>query len=248
MARYDIGDIALVTATFTDETGTFQDPDTLKLRVLSPAGENLYAYPADPLIEKIDTGRYFASFALDEAGRWVWRWEATGDYASAQGGELDVQSDPFGDPFMDRLPTVDAVAALLRARTKDDLGNEGEFTGRTRPTYEEVQTLIGMARDDVVVEVGVEADVPERWRSSVRTLITLRAAMLVELTYFPEQIENNKSAYTAYERMYLRRIEKMANDTGGEPNERKSWGSVAVTSLSADVLPLVPGAVNGGCW
>jgi hypothetical protein len=94
------------------------------------------------------------------------------------------------------VPTVDDVGALLRARTKDQFGNElGTFTADTRPTDDQVLVLIGQAYDYVTARV--DSDLPqESWRAA-RSAIALKAAMLVELSYWPDQIPANQSPYAA---------------------------------------------------
>ena len=53
------------------------------------------------------------------------------------------------------LPSTDDVAALDRARTRDNEGVElGQFTEETRPTNEQVETLISLVAGDVAMRVG----------------------------------------------------------------------------------------------
>lgn len=98
-------------------------------------------------------------------------------------------------------PTNQEVADLLRARTKDDNGVElGTWTADTRPTDSEVGNLILLATGDVTAQTG--ANLPERDAQSAATMIALRTAMFIEASYWPEQYLTDRSAYTAYERMY----------------------------------------------
>jgi hypothetical protein len=93
----------------------------------------------------------------------------------------------------DWLPVPEDVAAILRARTKDENGAElGEWTDATRPTYDEVETLIGVASEFVVASAGTPA---ERCAGSAHNATRLHAACLVELSYFPEQIRSDRSPY-----------------------------------------------------
>lgn len=92
-------------------------------------------------------------------------------------------------------PTTLDVGAILRARTKDLTGVElGDFTTDTRPTGDEVLRLIDMAYAEVVGNVG--ANLYEPCASSAMTLIAVRAAMWIELSYWPEQVRSDRSAYT----------------------------------------------------
>jgi len=91
-------------------------------------------------------------------------------------------------------PTSDDVAALLRARTKDLNGSElGVFNADTRPTDTEVGRLIDMAYAEVVAQVG--SIVYDPCAQSATALVALRAAMWVELSYFPEQVRSDRSVY-----------------------------------------------------
>lgn len=98
-------------------------------------------------------------------------------------------------------PVADDVAALLRSRTKDGNGNElGTFTDATRPSLEAVEALIATAYGDVAAQTG--ANLSGRNAVAARSMIALRAAMLTELSYFPEQVRGDRSAYEQYARMY----------------------------------------------
>jgi len=105
------------------------------------------------------------------------------------------------EPVPVERPTVEDVAALLRARTKDTDGHElGTFNDATRPTDAEVLDLIELAYGDVTTQTG--ADLEERTAAAATSMIALRAAMFVELSYFPEQVRQDRSAYEEYKRLY----------------------------------------------
>jgi hypothetical protein len=92
-------------------------------------------------------------------------------------------------------PTSDDVAALLRARTKDLYGNElGVFNANTRPTDAEVEQLISMSYAEVLGHVGGDVFYPCAQPGTA--LVALRAAMWVELSYFPEQVRSDRSVYS----------------------------------------------------
>jgi hypothetical protein len=99
--------------------------------------------------------------------------------------------DPLTVPWR---PTVDDVAALLRARTKDASGNEiGTFNEETRPTDAEVEQLItnGCAKVASLATWYVPGDAqPEA--SHLAALVT---ACEVELSYFPEQVRSDRSGF-----------------------------------------------------
>ena len=114
------------------------------------------------------------------------------------------------------LPVVSDIGALLRARTKDNLGNElGTFTDETRPTDEQVIRLIKLADGDVAVML--PDNLPEEYYEELHALVALRAAMLVELTHFPEQVRTGRSAYAEYERMFDTQMEALKLELEVEP-------------------------------
>lgn len=115
-------------------------------------------------------------------------------------------TDPPVDPL---YPSVDDVGAILRARTQDDDDVEvGTFTPDTRPTDAEVTRLIKMAAgvvygatgpmDDETLICGSADDL----REGAKWWISMLAAMLVELSYFPEQIDEDRSAYEHYKALW----------------------------------------------
>jgi hypothetical protein len=88
----------------------------------------------------------------------------------------------------------------MRARTKDNMGKEqGTFTAGTRPTRAAVQQIIQMAADDVV---GKYADIDAACQETAREAIKLKAAMEIELSYFPEQITTGRSPFEQYRELY----------------------------------------------
>lgn len=104
-------------------------------------------------------------------------------------------------PVSDYTPDVDAVAAFIRARTKTRGGAEaGTFNpanaadqDKTRPTEEGVTELINSSVDDISSTLG--EDIDERYFKPASRVAALRAALLVELNYFPEQIVGGRSPY-----------------------------------------------------
>jgi hypothetical protein len=105
------------------------------------------------------------------------------------------------------LPTVDQVAALLRARTQDQHDDEiGTFTSDTRPTDEQVEALIVQASSVVYGTTGSLDDLQCSNAEDIQTQsahwIALFAAMLVELSYFPEQVDSDRSAFQYYKELW----------------------------------------------
>lgn len=102
----------------------------------------------------------------------------------------------------DWAPTALVVGAILRTRTKDTNGNEiGTFNETTRPTGVQVASLITQATGDLALALGTEDLLETLWRSA-RTVAAYRAGMLIELTYFPEQVALGRSPYPQLKALY----------------------------------------------
>lgn len=127
-------------------------------------------------------------------------------------------------------PSVRDVAALLRARTKVNGGRElGTFAdGQTRPGETEVTGLIDDAADEVLGKVvGIDTTLApgsaynapgSRYERRIRSAIALYAAILIELSYFPEQVEASRSAAGTYQQLYDSRIRSLiSEDKTGQP-------------------------------
>ena len=96
---------------------------------------------------------------------------------------------------LDWRPTVNDVAALLRARTQALNTESGTFSEDTRPTKAQVQVLIGQAVNEVATRLGTDELPSDDVSAYARELVAIRAAMAVEISYFPEQTNIDQSAY-----------------------------------------------------
>lgn len=113
-------------------------------------------------------------------------------------------------PTSDWTPTPDQVGSILRARTKDANGVEvGTFTDTTRPNLVEVFDLIESAAQDVVTALRLMDDQPQSVWGQLRVLTSLGAAMLVELSFFPEQIQTDRSPYEKLKELYDDRLTRL---------------------------------------
>ena len=112
-------------------------------------------------------------------------------------------------PPPEAWPTVDGVAALLRARTKTNTGVEvGTFTDDTRPTGTQVTAHIADAVQAVADELA-GAEVPESLYGSFSWCVKRYVACDIEKSYFPEQVQSSRSAYDQLWAQYLRAIEAL---------------------------------------
>ncbi len=88
-----------LTASFTDQNGNAVDPDTVKLRLMSPERtETLFTYGSSTELTRPDAGHYVCVVKPNKAGRWWYRWETTGtNTVLANEGDFLVQRSPFFD-------------------------------------------------------------------------------------------------------------------------------------------------------
>lgn len=93
---YQKGDLARVSAAFTNSGGTPIDPTGLSLFVTRPSGVTVeYVYGTDAEVQKDSTGNYHADIDADAAGQWLWKWESTGTGQAAEHGEFMVEPSAF---------------------------------------------------------------------------------------------------------------------------------------------------------
>lgn len=94
-------------------------------------------------------------------------------------------------------PTVAEVAAEIRARTKGgELGGTelGNFDTTTRPTAAQAEATIDNAYEDLLA-CFPSGQIPERQRQAFKAACRLRAALKIEISYFPEQTGEANSPY-----------------------------------------------------
>jgi hypothetical protein len=85
-------------------------------------------------------------------------------------------------------PTVDEVAALERTRTTPSSGEDtGVFTELTRPTADEVDTLIDQAARFMAGQLPLTS--PITYYDQIREFVAITAALLIETSYFREQLD-----------------------------------------------------------
>jgi hypothetical protein len=122
-------------------------------------------------------------------------------------------STPPPDPGR---PTVDQVALLLRARTKDSAGNEvGTFDDDTRPTGDQVDEQIDAAMGLVGVRFPATDKLSAEQVTAFQALVAYRAALRVEKSYFPEQVRTDRSAYTQLREEYLDDLAALTTSVSG---------------------------------
>jgi hypothetical protein len=129
---------------------------------------------------------------------------------------------------------VEDLGARMRSRTVAtglSMDEVGTFNDSTRPTGEEAQAAIYEAADIVIAKVG---DVRGSAAQLAKAAVKVRAAMIVESTYFPEANGGKQTAYANYRDEYQELVkeaeaaaeESDAND-GAEPDAGDSFGTAA---------------------
>jgi hypothetical protein len=140
-------------------------------------------------------------------------------------------------PVSEYTPTVAQVAAHIRARTKErGSGSEaGTFTANTRPTLGEAESAISDALNEISPTIGsdlpvVEGEDPNALRTAAKGVVSLLSAMIIESSFYPEQIEQGRSNYQAMERRYnaaLKRLTAAVEAAGGVTASEGASGGVS---------------------
>lgn len=149
-------------------------------------------------------------------------------------------------PDFDWQPNVTGVGALLRARTKDSLGNElGTFTDKTRPTADDTEVIIRLATRAVATRLGASKDrnlCSQELKDQANGLTSLRAAMLVELSYFQEEVRTEQSPYDRYKALYdediaglISAVERICG-WGGDDEGTGGGGLMPVGSFPDEII------------
>lgn len=118
---------------------------------------------------------------------------------------LGLADQPIADAVTESY--LEAIGALLHARTNAGGIELGTFTEETRPNRDQVIELLEQAAGDLDSRIPVE--VPSKYEATVRRLVALQAASLVEASYFPNELDTDRSAYRQYQAMYLNGVEAL---------------------------------------
>lgn len=105
---------------------------------------------------------------------------------------------------MSAKPSTQDVAALVRARTRDQFGAElGDFSAETRPTAAEVARLIDQEAGIVSLHAGDLETLGCPDASSIQAgaaaLIAKRVAAIVEASYRPDELAEGRTVADFYE-------------------------------------------------
>lgn len=141
-------------------------------------------------------------------------------------------------PVVDRTrvrPSVQEIAFLERTRTVDDTAGEaGNFTATTRPTHDEVEGLINLALELTLSDL--PDYLPESIYPRVQQAVALKAAVLVETSYYREQYTQGSAR--GYETMYDKLIASIEMLGGMGTGQRVD--SIMGRSTMAEFEPDLP--------
>lgn len=118
-------------------------------------------------------------------------------------------------------PSLADVAALIHARTKDRFDNwKGTFDANTQPTATQAQALIDRSAKVVSLELGVPHSTMGSLIEQAKSVVAIRAAWQIEISFFPNQVETGDSAADHLRQMYEADIASLAmaardNQAGG---------------------------------
>lgn len=123
-------------------------------------------------------------------------------------------------------PTVKQIAGRLMARTRMPNGEVGNFNDETIPTAEQVNEVIAQAVSLMRPRLG---PVPDALVDQAQALAAIRVSYMVELGFFPEQVETNISPYRTLLVEYKDELENWDISAAGlEPNSPSLIHSVKV--------------------
>lgn len=91
---FHVGEILRGTRTFTKFDGTPGDPATVALSIKKPGTATVTYTYALAEITRTGVGAFYKDITLDLAGKWLWKWAATGDpQVVAQGAFIVLDSN-----------------------------------------------------------------------------------------------------------------------------------------------------------
>jgi hypothetical protein len=153
-------------------------------------------------------------------------------FVDASGATQQPTAPVYNGAKLEYEPTVDQVARKILSRTRDKYGRMiGTFTNDTAPTDDQVQEIVS----DVVTEIAdvVGDDIPDALIDDAANVVSLRAAMQIELDYYADQVNTDRSPYNQLKELYDEALAKLSSAvtgatdtdvTGGNPATRPSFG------------------------
>ncbi len=193
-------------------------------RVTTPAGAEVVARH-DTGVTETAPGTYTSVMTAPALpGSYVVTWDDGTDFLSEA---MAVTNAPVLSA--DYRPDVSDVAVLMRARTRDRVGNEGTFTADTRPTAAEVDHLVTLVTGAVRSQIG-GPDIPPVLADEARMVIAYGVAQLVEQSYFPEQNDGEGPA-ARFGRLYDTALASLAKNQASYSSAARAGGGMSIGSM-----------------
>lgn len=149
-------------------------------------------------------------------------------------------------PGMEWGCSVTDVAELVLIRTRDDSGNLlGTFNNFTRPTDEQTRALIyNKAIPDVLPLIGT--DIPDELIPEAQNVVAIRTAMYIELTFFGNEVAQNRSVYNNLKTLFDEKVATLQNavaaiEAGGEITDDMSGAAGRPFYDYPDPVPILGG-------
>lgn len=175
------------------------DDPALKWMLLDALTGTVIVSPTSSGVEFVPLAEaYRATFDAPGVGAYVFRWIVDDDPVGAHRVVVVYSGDA---PSVEPVPSVKDVGSLLHSRTTNAAGDElGTFTAETRPTADSVSDLIVVALGNVRAKLD---NTPcAAVFAELRSATALQAAMLVETSYFPEQVGSDRSPFSRLLELY----------------------------------------------
>lgn len=94
-AALDVGDLAKLSASFTDLDGTATDPTDVELSIYEPDGTTTTVTWGAGEITRTATGEFYSNFDVTQSGQHLYRWSGSGALVGSDEGSFLVQARQF---------------------------------------------------------------------------------------------------------------------------------------------------------
>jgi hypothetical protein len=216
---------------------------TLATRIDTAAGAPSLPRSTAGITEPVGGNYLVKRVAPSTEGSYLLVWDKDPDGGEVAPADLAIEQLqvtrvlPF-ESVVGFLPEPSDIASLLRARTYLDSGEqEGEFTEETRPTEAQVATLINSAANEVAARLGQEIE-DETIKAYARNIVAIRTAMSIELSYFPEQAdEDATTVYKELKSLYESELANLLDMLPDTSATKKGFYSLRMRSEVSGVFP-----------
>lgn len=147
-------------------------------------------------------------------------------------------------PESDYTPGLEDIAAILQTRLRGFNGNVATFTDDTAPTAAQVQSIIDGAVGKLEAKFG--ADVLTELVASAKEVAKYRSAMLVEISFFADQITVDRGGFQELKGLYEEALADFVLDRKqlGADQEAGTADDLSAAGLPASIPASVPSAAE----